>query len=122
MQGVSGLPTRKILSSATLTLYIEHCKNEYAEQIDIEQTLTGGISASPEDWTLDWTLRKSDNNIFGSTIGRARRIPVADITDEYLKSGWLPDVYQDGAIESYAEADKEKNSHSWKTDMVSGSS
>jgi hypothetical protein len=121
LQGV-GWVTRTIINNATITLYIKHYKDEEgAEHIDIETTLTGGLTASPEDRTLDWTWRNADNNLFGSIIGRSRRIPVADITDEYLNSGWLPDVSRDGAIEAYAEADKEKNSHSWKSDMVSGS-
>lgn len=52
-------------------------------------------------------------------IAKSRRIPVTDITDGYLKSDWLPDVSRDGAIEAYAESDREKNSHAWKSDMVS---
>ena len=119
LQGVSWL-TRKIINNATITLYIEHYKDNGVERIDIEQTLTGGISASPEYRTLDWTFRKSQTSLFGPVTGRSRRIPVAEVTDEYLKSGWLPDVSRDDAIESYTEADKEKNV--WKSDMVSGSS
>ena len=111
---------RTIISNATITLYVKHYKDDKdTEHIDIEQTLTGGITASPEYRTLDWTWRKADHSLFGSTEGRSRRIPVADVTDEYLGSGWLPDVYRDGAIETYAESDKDKNSHSWKSDMVS---
>jgi len=122
LQGVSWIK-RKIITTATITLYIKHYKDkEGVEHIDIEQTATGGITATPELRTLDWTLRKVENNLFGPTIARSRRIPVADVTDEYLKSGWLSDVSRDGAIEAYAEADKEKNSHSWKSSMVSGSS
>ena len=92
---------------------------EGAEHIDIEQFLTGGLQASPEYRTLDWTERKADNRIFGPVVGRARGIPIADVTDEYLSAGWLPDVSRDGAIQAYAEADKEKHPHSWKSDMVS---
>ena len=122
LQGV-GWVTRKIVNTATITLYIKHYKDEEGvEHIDTKRIITGGITASPEKKTLDWTWRNGDNNLFGSTIGRARRIPVADITDEYLKSGWLPEVSRDGAIEVYGETDKEKNSLSWKSDVVSGSS
>ena len=119
LQGV-GWATRKIISKATITLHINHYKDSQGvEHIDIEQTLTGGITASPELRTLDWTPRKVDHSLFGATIGKSRRIPVADIHDGYLKSGWLPDVSRDGAIEVYAESDKEKNSHTWKSNMVS---
>jgi len=120
LQGV-GWVTRTIIHNATITLHIKHYRDgEGTEHIDIEQTLTGGITASPELRTLDWTLRKSDHSLFGSIIGESRRIPVADVTDGFLKSGWLPDVSRDDAIQAYAEADKEKNSYSWKSDMVWG--
>jgi hypothetical protein len=118
LQGV-GWAKRKIINNATITLHIKHyTDNQSAEHIDIEQTLTGGITASPELRTLDWTWREVDHSIFGATIGRSRRIPLADVTDEYLKSGWVPDVSRDGAIQVYAESDK-KNPHTWKSDMVS---
>jgi hypothetical protein len=120
LQGV-GWVTRKIIKSATITLHIKHYKSDQGvEHIDIEQTLTGGLTASPETRTLDWTLRKVDNSLFGAAIAKSRRIPVAEITDEYLRQGWLPDVSRDGAIEAYAESDKEKNSLTWKSNMVSG--
>ena len=120
LQGVSWV-TRKIINNATITLHIKQYKDdEGVEHIDIEQTVTGGITASPEKRTLDWTPRKSEHSLFGFIIGKARRIPITDVTDGYLNSGWLPDVSRDGAIQAFAEADKEKNSHSWKSDMVSG--
>lgn len=120
LQGV-GWVTRKIIKTATITLHIKHYKDDQGvEHIDIEQTLTGGVTASPEHRTLDWTPRKVDNSLFGAAIAKSRRIPVAEITDEYLKQGWLPDVSRDGAIEAYAESDKEKNSHIWRSNMVSG--
>ena len=118
MQGV-GWATRKIINVATITLHITQYKDgEGVEHIDIEQSLTGGITASPEYRTLDWTPRKTEHSLFGFIIGKSRRNPVAEVTDEYLKSGWLPDVSRDGAIQAYAEADKEKNPHSWESDMV----
>ena len=89
------------------------------EHIDIAQTTTGGVSVSPENRALDWTLRKSDHGLFGATINRTRRLALADVTDEYLNSGWLPEVSRDGAIEAYGKADKEKSSYSWISDMVS---
>lgn len=119
LQGVGWL-TRKIINSATITLYIKHYKDESGVQhIDIVQTISGGISVSPENRVLDWTLRKSEHSLFGATINRARRVALADVIDEYLNSGWLSEVSRDGAIEAYAEADKEKSSYSWISDMVS---
>lgn len=119
MQGVGWL-SRKIIRSSTITLFVKHYKDdEGVEHIDIEQTITGGLKGPPEYRTLNWTLHKLDHNLFGPIIGRSRRVPVVEITDGYLNSGWLPDVSRDDAIQSYAEADEEKNSNSWKTDMVS---
>jgi len=120
LQGVGWLP-RKIVKTATITLFVKHYKDdEGAEHIDIKQTITGGISGAPENRTLDWTPTKLDHSLFGAVVARARRIPVAEVIDEYLSSGWLPEVSRDGAIQSYAEADEEKNPHHWKSDVVSG--
>jgi len=122
LQGVSWL-TRKIIKTATITLSIKHYKDDEGEEhIDIEQTVTGGISGASEYRILNWTWNKVDHSLFGSLVARNRRLPVSEVTDEYLKSGWLPDVSRDGAIQSYAEADEEKNSYRWKSDMVSKSS
>ena len=119
MQGIGWL-TRKIIKSATITLFVKHYKDdEGAEHIDIEQTVTGGISGPPEYRTLNWTSHKMDHSLFGAIIARSRRIAVAEVTDEYLNSGWLPDVSRDGVIQSSGEADEEKNPYHWKSDVVS---
>jgi len=119
LQGVGWL-TRKILSNATITVSIKHYKDEGGvEHVDIQQAVTGGITASPECKVLNWAWVKVDLNLFGPIIGRSRRVPIADVTDKYLNSGWSPDVSRDGAIETYAETDKEKSSYSWKSDVVS---
>jgi len=119
LQGIGWL-SRKIIKRATITLYIKHYKDdEGAEHIDIEQTVTGGLTGPPEYRTLNWTSHKMDHSLFGAIIAKSRRIPVAEITDEYLNSGWLPDVSREGAIQSYAEADEEKNPRRWISDMVS---
>ena len=119
LQGV-GWVTRKIIKAATITLFVKQYKDDEGEEhIDIKQTVTGGISGPPEYRTLNWTYHNIDHSLFGAIIAKSRRIPVAEVTDEYLNSGWLPDVSRDGAIQSYAEADKEKNSLHWTSDMVS---
>lgn len=118
MQGVGWLP-RTIIKSTTVTLFVKHYKDgEGTEHIDIRQTITGGISGPPDHRTLDWTFHKGDHGVFGAIITKTRRTPVAEVIDEYLNSGWLPDVSRDGAIQSHAEADQEKNSRRWKSDMV----
>ena len=118
LQGIGWL-LRKIIKLATITHRIKHYKDaEGAERIDVELTVTGGISAPPEHRILNWTQYNMDHNIFGAVAFRNRRIPIAEVADEYLKSGWLPDVSRDGAIQSYGEADEEKNSYRWKCDTV----
>ena len=119
-QGV-GWITRKLVHSATITLRIKQYKDdEGAERIDIETSITGGIKGPPENRTLDWTPRTVEQKPFGFITIRARRIPIADVTDEYLNSGWLPDVSRDGTVQTIAEPDKERNPYSWKSDMVRG--
>lgn len=120
LQGV-GWISRKIIKNATITLYVRHYKDglEDVERIDIDQTVTGGISGPSEYRTLNWTSDKINHSFFGAIVAKSRRIPLAEVTDEYLSSGWLPDVSRDGVIQSYAEADEEKNTHHWKSDVVS---
>jgi len=111
---------RRIIKSTTITLFVKHYKDdEGVERIDVKQTITGGISGPPEYRTLNWTSHNLDHSLFGAVVARSRRIPVAEVTDEYLSSDWLPDVSRDGAIQSYGEADEEKNPYQWKSDMVS---
>lgn len=110
---------RKIIHSVTITLHVKHYKDdEGVEHVDIEPILPGGLAVPSEHRALDWTPRKVEQKPFGAIIIKTRRIPIADITDEYLNSGWLPDVSRDGAIEVCTEAD-EKNPYSWKSHVVS---
>lgn len=65
-QGV-GWFKRKAISLATLTLIINHYKDDGGvEHIDIDQSLSGGVGATTERRTLDWIERKHDDSLFGS--------------------------------------------------------
>jgi hypothetical protein len=56
--------------------------------------------------------------MFGHVVGQSRRINVADIEDEYLKTGWTEDTAEHGAIESYVESDTPKSKTTWIAHQV----
>lgn len=117
-QGV-GWIVRSAIGYATITIIVKHYKDEAGiEHIDIDQSLSGGVGASNERRTMDWTYRETQDNIFGAVKGKSRRIKVEDIQDEYLQKGWLPDVLEHGAINSYVESDTEKSKKHWIAEQV----
>jgi len=62
LQGVGWL-TRKAISLSTVTLYINHFKDD-VERINIKQTISG-IEGTEENRTLDWTEREHKDKLFG---------------------------------------------------------
>ncbi|KAG1717961.1 hypothetical protein EDD22DRAFT_943997 [Suillus occidentalis] len=83
----------------TLTLVVKHYTDEGSlEHIDIEQTLSGGISGTNEERTLDWEERSQNSDVFGAVIGQSKRARVGEVDDEFLKSGWTEDAVEDGLI------------------------
>ena len=38
--------------------------------------------------------------------GRTLRLKVEDLTDDFLKEGWLPDTVEHGIIESFVESER----------------
>jgi len=91
LQGL-GWWTRKAIGLATVTL---HCKqytdDEGHTHIDIDQTATGGIKGTTELRELDWAERSHVDHIFGSLKGKSRWLTIdhPEITDDFLKEGWL---------------------------------
>ncbi|KAJ5570031.1 uncharacterized protein N7459_009461 [Penicillium hispanicum] len=74
LQGMSWF-LRKALPYATVTLHVHEYPDSEKPQvyhIDIEQVVTGGISASTESRVLDWEERGHEDNIFGALRGRSR--------------------------------------------------
>ncbi|KAI0307701.1 hypothetical protein B0F90DRAFT_1813123 [Multifurca ochricompacta] len=120
LQGVSWFK-RRAISLSTITLYVKHYKDDAGvEHIDIDQRLTGGISGTIENRTLDWTFRDHEDHLFGPIIGRSRRVKLDEIENEYLRKGWLPDTEEHGAINSYVESDTPASQTKWIAEQIWG--
>ena len=95
LQGMSWL-TRKAIGFASVTQHIKHYTDSASKpHIDIQQIVIGGIEASPENRTLDWTERTHSDRIFGELVGRSRYIKPADLPEaeaggdkDWLAEGW----------------------------------
>jgi hypothetical protein len=110
---------RRAIGLATLTLYIEHYKDDGGvEHIDIDQRLTGGIPGTTENRTLDWTFREHEDGIFGAVLGKSRRVKLDQINNDFLRNGWLPDTEEHGAINSYVKSDTPKSGTTWIAEQV----
>ena len=65
LQGVSWF-TRKLIGLATITLIVNHYKDESGvEHIDIRSIGTGGFEGNFEQRALDWTAREVNDKVFG---------------------------------------------------------
>lgn len=115
LQGV-GWFKRKAISIGTVTLHIKHYKNENDEEkIDIDQTITGGIPGTSENRTLIWKEKENEDHLFGSVIGKSRRVKPEELTElnEFLKTGWTEDSLEQGLIQAYAESNTPKSGTTW---------
>ena len=87
---------RTAIGMATVTQHIMHYTDDTGKtRIDIEQTVLGGIQASPEKRTLDWTERSHSDRIFGELLGKSRYIAPAELPEaevggdkDWLCEGW----------------------------------
>lgn len=103
----------------SLTLAIKHTTDEAGvEHINIDQTLSGGISGDSENRTLDWQERDEYDDIFGAVTGKSRRIPVEEITDEFLKKDWTQDTINDDIVLTDSWSTPGKNSYTWRAVQV----
>lgn len=52
--------------------------------------------------------REHEDHLFGKLVGKSRRIKPSEVDDEFLRAGFLPEVEEDGAVESFVvnEANK----------------
>ena len=82
---------------ASITESIVPSTTAKVTHIDINQTLSGGVSGTTEKRTLDWTFRSHTDRIFGECRGRSRWASVEDLKDEdgWLRQGWLD---EDGGV------------------------
>ncbi|KAF9244568.1 hypothetical protein BU15DRAFT_41808 [Melanogaster broomeanus] len=120
LQGVSWFK-RRAISVFTLTLSVKHTTDEAGvEHIDIDQTLSGGISGTSEDRILDWEERDDDDDIFGAVIGKSRRIAVEEVADEFLKKDWTQDTIDDGVVLAVARSNPSKNKLTWTAEQTWG--
>lgn len=108
--------TRKAVSLATLTLHVKQYvappsppsdpTGAPVTHVDIEQTGTGGIKGTTEKRCADYAFREHTDYLFGHVKGQTKFLTAEEITDEYLKSGWL-------------EGDEEKKGPNGETHLIS---
>lgn len=111
---------RSAIAYGYVTLHVTHTKGDDGiERINIAQTLTGGFEGTTENRILDWTERENEDHIFGAVIGKSRRINPEKLDNEYLKKGWLPDVYEHGAIQAWVKSNELKSGTDWIAEQVS---
>lgn len=103
----------------TLTLVVKHYTDEDGfEHIDIDQTLSGGISGTSENRTLDWQERSESDDVFGAVIGQTKRTKLEEVEDEFLKAGWTEDTAEDGVVLAVDWSDPEKSHLVWRAELV----
>ena len=86
---------------ATITLNVaEYVDDEGVTHIDIDQIGTGGFKGTSEKRALNWEQGEHTDHIFGKVKGQSRWTKVANIQDEFLKTGWLPESVDGDVIES----------------------
>jgi len=120
---LQGVPwyKRKIIGVATVTLDVNHYKDAGGvENIDIKQTLTGGISGTTELRSLDGVEREHQDDIFGSVLGRSSRIPADELKEEWLKDGWTEDTLAHPLINAWGTSNTEKSGLTWTADQTWG--
>jgi len=120
---LQGVPwwKRIIINRATITLDVKHYKDDGGiEHIDIDQTLTGGLKGTTEQRTLDGVQREHKDDIFGSILGRSRRVPVEELKEEWLKAGWTEGTLAHPIIDAWGTSDTEKSGLKWTVEQTWG--
>ncbi|KAF8140387.1 hypothetical protein EV363DRAFT_345131 [Boletus edulis] len=115
LQGVSWFK-RRAISMFTLNLRVKHyTDDDGVEHIDIDQTLSGAsITGTSENRALDCHERDEYDDVFGLVTEKSRRIPVEEITDEFLKKDWTQDTIDDDIIFIDSWSAPGKNSYTWR--------
>lgn len=62
---------------------------ETATHIDIQQIATAGMKGTREERCLDTVFRPHSDWIFGNVKGQSKWLALDEVTDDFLKSGWL---------------------------------
>ncbi|KAN0100502.1 hypothetical protein V8E55_000486 [Tylopilus felleus] len=114
LQGVSWFK-RRAISMFTLTLSVKHYTDEAGiEHIDIDQTLSGAISGTSENRPLDWQERDEQDDVFGLVTEKTRRMPLEEVTDEFLKKDWTQDTIDNQIVFVDSWSTPDKNRHVWR--------
>lgn len=107
----------------TLTLSVKHYTDEAGiEHIDIDQTLSGAISGTSENRPLDWQERDEQDDVFGLVTEKTRRMPLEEVTDEFLKKDWTQDTIDNQIVFVDSWSTPDKNRHVWRAVQVIASS
>lgn len=118
LQGV-GWVIRKALKAANGSLTIKHTTDANGvEQLVIETSVGGGVAGGTEAVPLDWQERAKADGPMGPTIGKGRKIAIADVTEAYLKEGWVVDANQGGVFNIVMKSDTAKTGKSWTNEQV----
>ena len=120
LQGV-GWFTRKAIAMATIYLDVRHYTDDTGvEHIDIDQTLTGGISGTSEYRILDWTEREHEDHVFGAVLSKSRRVTLDELLRDWLKKDWLDESLVEGKIiNTTAKSNTAKSGRTWSSEQVS---
>lgn len=96
--------------------------NPPATHIEIEQTGTGGIKGSTEKRCLDNNFRDHSDWLFGHVKGQSRWLTPADISDQFLNSGWLEDEEEKGGPngETHLISHVESYDNGWTATQIWG--
>ncbi len=116
LQGIGWL-TRKALGAATITQHLTHTAptDSIPAQINIDQTVTGGLKGTTEKRTLDWQWRGHSDWLFGTLQGRSRYTTLKELGEEgkgkgvveedarFLVEGWAEESEKGEVMESFVD-------------------
>lgn len=114
-QGI-GWVARRAIGIATVTLRLkQYIDDQGITHIDIDQLVTGGFKGTTELRTLNWTEVDHTDHLFGQVRGKSRWIKLADVKDEFMKTGWAAEMNGTEAVQSYVES-----VNGWTADQLWG--
>ncbi len=109
-QGV-GYLKRKAIQLATIYLTIDHGKTDTGvERIKI-QSSASGLKGADEEYIFDGITRERNHEVYGYIKASSKRMPMQDVTEAYLKEGWIEDEFgkSGGIVYVHSEADMSLN-------------
>lgn len=82
-----------------------------------------GIPGATEITRLDGQPKKNDHSVYGKIITIAQPVKPEEIPEEYLKTGWLPESYDDEGKLLYIKSQSDKdagNKYDWHAALTTG--